>query len=104
MSSEHKLNHDVEVLERVIIYDAQTGEIVGSHTFGTTGPISEAGRQRLESLVRNQAADLEKRHGRKLAIHRSPEAAKLGALHHRVDIASGKLIELTGAPGRTKVE
>ena len=104
MHGEPKLNQDVEVIERAIIYDAQTGEIVGSHTFGASGQLSEAGRQRIESLLQGQLADLEQRHGRKLAVHRSPEASKLTALHHRVDVSTGRLIELPKAPGRTKVE
>ncbi len=86
-------------MERVIFYDPQTGEIVGSHSFGSSGAISEATHQRLESLIRDQLEALEEQHGRKLAVLRSAEAAKLTSLHHSVDPSTGRLVELPVAVG-----
>lgn len=104
MQSEKNLNQDVEVADCAIIYDAETGDIVGSHTLGAVGQHAEEGRRRFESLLRHQVEILEKRHGRKLAIHRSPELTKLTSLHHRVDVATGRLIEHAQRTRRIKVE
>jgi hypothetical protein len=101
---ERNLNQEIAVVERVIFYDPQTGEIVGSHSFGSSGAISEAARQRLETLVRNQLEALEKQHSRKLAILRSAEAAKLTSLHHSVDLSTGRLVELPHGPTRIIVQ
>src|SRR5208282_4704216 len=71
VESERNLNQDIAVVERVIFYDPQTGEIVGSHSFGSSGAISEAARERFESLIRTQLEALEKQHSRQLAVLRS---------------------------------
>ncbi len=104
MRSDTHLNADIEVIDRVVIYDAQTGEIVGSQTFGAAGKPSDAARQRFESALQRGVEEMEKRRNRKLAVHRSPELNRLTSLHHRVDIASGKLVEAGPPPARIKVE
>jgi len=105
MDSEKKLKHDdVEIVARAVIYDPATGEIVGSHTFGAAGQLSEAANQRFESILHAQVQSLEKRHGRKFASHRSAEANQLKSLHHRVDTSAECLVELSQGPGRIKVE
>jgi len=105
MDSEKKLKHDdVEIVARAVFYDPETGEIVGSHTFGATGQLSEAANKRFESILHAQVQSLEKRHGRKFAVHRSTEANQLKSLHHRVDTSAGRLVELSQGPGRIKVE
>ncbi len=104
MESDRNLTQDIAVVERVIFYDPQTGEIVGSHSFGSAGPISEGASPRFESLVRNQLEELEKQYSRKLAVLRSAEAAKLNSLHHSVDLSTGRLVELPHAPNRITVK
>ena len=104
MQSEKKLSPDVAVVDRAIIYDAETGEIVGSHTFGVAAQLSEEGRRRFDSLLSRQVKTLEERLGRKLAVHRSPEATQLTSLHHRIDLATGRLTEQTQGIARIKVE
>ncbi len=104
MSSDTHLHADVEIIDRVVIYDAQTGEIVGSHTFATAGKPTDAARQRFESALRRDVEEMEKRRNRKLAIHRSPELTRLTSLHHRMDLASGKLVETETPRARIKVE
>jgi hypothetical protein len=103
MGSDTHLNPDVEVIDRVVIYDTQTGEIVGSHTLAAAGKLTDAMRQRFESSIRRDTEEMEKRHNRKLAIHRSPELNRLTSLHHRVDVATGKLVEHGTHPVRVKV-
>jgi hypothetical protein len=104
MHSDTHLNQDAEILDRAVIYDAETGEIIGSHTFAAAGKPSDAAHERFESLLRREVEELERRHNRKLAIHRSPELNRLTSLHHRVDVASGRLVEHAKPPAWTKVE
>jgi hypothetical protein len=84
---------EVQLIDRVVIYDTETGAIVGSHTFAASGPVSEGARERFEALLERQVADLGKRHNRTFAVKRSAELLKLTTLAHRVDLASGGLVE-----------
>jgi len=77
-------------VERAIIYDPETGEILGSHSFGATGQVSEQTSRRFEALLRSQIDMLEKRHGCKLAVHRSSESKQLHTLHHHIDPSTGR--------------
>lgn len=94
MPSHNTLNDDVELVERALFYDAETGDIVGSHCFGASGGVSEQGRRRFESLLQTQLEELQKRHNRTLAIHRSKAANQLTTLNHRLDVSTGELVEL----------
>jgi hypothetical protein len=57
MDNENFPSDDVQVVERVIIYDPETGEIVGSNIFGVTGKPSDAARRRFESLLQRDVAE-----------------------------------------------
>jgi hypothetical protein len=101
----HKdLHADAQIVEVALIYDSRTGDILGSHTFATASAVTEDARRRFEALLEKEVAQLEQRHGRKLAVHRSEEARVLKSLHHRMDVASGRLVGLGAPPVRLKVE
>jgi len=104
MRSDTHLNADAEIVDRVVIYDAQTGGIVGSHTLAAAGKPTDTARQRFEASLRRNVEEMERRRNRKLAIHRSPELNRLTSLHHRVDVASGRLVEEGKPPARVQVE
>ena len=101
-----EMKPDVEIVEPAIFINMtlKPGEILGSHSFGATGQVSEQTSRRFEALMRAQVDTLEKRHGRKLAVHRSSESKQLHTLHHRIDPSTGRLIEHPLVPGRTNVE
>lgn len=98
------LSPGVSLDQNAVGRDAETGEIVGSHTFAVSGNATEAARRRMESILRTEMEEMQQRRNRKLAVHRSPELNRMTSLHHRVDIASGKLVEYGTPPARIKVE
>ncbi len=91
MQPEKSMDQDFEIADRAIIYDPETGEIVGSHTLGRQ--VSETARRRFDSVLSSQVKSLESRLGRRLSVHHSPEAIRLNSLHHSVDLATGELLE-----------
>jgi hypothetical protein len=42
MQSGRTLYQDAEVIDRAIIYDTATGEVVSSHTFAASGPPTDS--------------------------------------------------------------
>lgn len=102
MEHEH-LHPDVEVVEVALLYDTGTGEIIGSHILATAGPVTESARRRFEGALQKEIVELEQRHNRKLGIHRSAEANGLKSLHHRIDVATGRLVEKGAPPLRLRV-
>jgi len=99
MDNENLLNDDIQPVERVILYDPEGGEIVGTHIFGASGTPSDEARKRFESILQRDVAEREKHRKGKLALHRSEEANRLTSLHHRVDVRTGRLVEIP-APRR----
>jgi hypothetical protein len=112
MESDRLLYKGIQPVARAVIYDPETGAIVGSHSFSASGGLTERARQKWESVLQRQMADLEKRHNRNLAIYRSPELMELSTLSHRLDVASGRLVQQPPSaqanertlPGRLVVE
>jgi len=96
MDKQDQLTDDIQPLERVIIYDPESGEILGSHIFGASGKLSNVARRRFESVLQRDLAEREKHRNGKLGLHRSEEANRLISLHHRVDLKTGRLVELPG--------
>lgn len=101
--NESKLSTDIEVLERAIIYDAATGEIVGSHSFAVAEGASASDHQKFDALLRQQVEAMERRLTRKLRVLRSPELIQMNSFHHRVDVGTGRLIEHELPPETLKV-
>lgn len=104
MDHHEDLHPDADVVEVALFYDSRTGDILGSHTFATASAVSENARCRFEALLAQEVAQLEQRHGRKVAVHRSEEARRLKSLHHRIDVATGRLVGSGLPPVRLKVE
>ena len=104
MNQDSHLNQDAQVVDRALFYDAETGEIVGSHTFAVSAKVTDATRRRMESMLHKELEEVQRRCNRKVAIHRSAELNRLTSLHHRVDIATGRLVEHGTTPARIKVE
>jgi hypothetical protein len=103
MNKEPLPEDDIQLIERVIIYDPETGQILGTHIFGACGKPSDEARRQFEGILQRDVADWEKRRKGKVALHRSDEANRLTSLHHRVDVRTGRLVDIP-APLRVKVE
>ena len=73
MNTDDLRHSDITAVEVAVLYDLASGEILGSHTLGGAGHISEAARHRFETQLQRQVHSLRRAWGSRWAFTVRPK-------------------------------